>query len=566
VFIHQTKRGSVMSTENETKKFAFTRRKTLGLLGAAGVTSYFAPNILGKNAALAAPPSSPAGQLIIGISQEPTVFNPHKLHLEVDEGVQFALYDTLYKMNDKGGFEPSLAEVPTVANGGISADGLNWHIKLRSDVKWHDGKPFTADDVKFTLELLVDPKFNSWRRTGHELIRDMKVVSPTELTWRMERPFAPYPSILAATFIVPAHAFDGVTDKNTSPLDKAPIGTGPFKFVNRKPGDSIEVAANHDYFGEGPYIEKIVYRYVPSTTVLYTQFKTGDIDLVSISWITPDNYQEAKQLANKVVKVMPSSSIECIAFNTGKAPLNESAVRNAIYLAFDKESAIEQLYYGVPTSTESYMPQQSPYYNPNLPKHEYSPEKAKKLLDDAGWVPGSDGIRVKGGVRLSFTNSTTAGNQLREQLQQFLQQTLKDVGIEMKIQNMPAAVLFADFWLKSQFHSIMHGQDYLTGADPDTSDFFLSTNSAAKGGGGLNFWQYANPEVDKLLAEGGKLFVPEQRRPIYAKIQEIVRNDLPFITMFQNARVRGYKEGINGYAANVNVRIDTWNITDWYRS
>ncbi len=555
-----------MSTEKEHSKLAFTRRKTLGLLSAAGVVSYFAPNMLGKERALAAPPSSPTGQLIIGLAQEPTVFNPHKLHIEVDEGIQFALYDTLFTVTPEGNFKPSLAEVPTVANGGISADGLNWRIKLRDDVKWHDGKPFTANDVKFTLELLVDPKFKSWRRTGHELIRDLKVLSPTELTWRMEHPFAPYPSILAATFIVPAHVFDGISDKNVSPLDSAPVGTGPFKFVSRRPGDSIEVVANHDYFGEGPYVEKVLFRYIPDQTVLYTQFKTGDIDLVSLPYIPANNLEDAKKLPSKVVELMPASSVECIAFNTGRAPLDDKAVRQAIFLAFDRESALEQIYYGIPIATESYIPQQSYYYNPNLPKHEYNPEKAKEVLEAAGWVAGSDGIRVKDGKRLSFTNSTSAGNQIREQIQQYMQQTLREVGIEMKVENMPSAVLFADFWLKSQFHSVMHGQDFLTGFDPDTSDFFLSTNSAAKGGGGLNFWQYSNPEVDKLLSDGGKLFVPEERKPIYAKIQEIVRDDLPFIVMWQRRTVRGHKEGLNGYSANVNVRIDTWNIADWYRS
>ncbi|MBX4971072.1 peptide ABC transporter substrate-binding protein [Rhizobium binae] len=556
-----------MTIDKETPNFSFARRKTLALLGVGGAVSFFAPNLLGRGRALATAPSRPTGQLIVGLSQEPTVFNPHKLHLEVDEGIQFALFDTLFTVNEKGIFEPSLAaEVPTVANGGVSEDGLNWRIKLRDDVKWHDGEPFTAEDVKFTLELLVDPKFNSWRRTGHELVRNLTVVSPTELTWRMEAPFAPYPSILAATFIVAAHTFKGIEDKNTAPIDSAPIGTGPFKFVSRRPGDSIEVAANLDYFGDGPYIEKVVFRYIPDQTVLYTQFTTGDIDLISISYIPPDKYAEAKTLPGRDVQLMSASSVECIAFNTGRAPLDEQAVRQAIYYAFDRDTALEQIYYGVPIATESYMPQQSFYYNPNLPQHEFDLEKAKQLLDAAGWVPGPDGIRVKGGQRLSFTNSTTAGNYVREQVQQYLQQTLGEVGIEMTIENMPAAVLFADFWLKSQFHSVMHGQDFLTGSDPDTSDFFLSTNSAAKGGGGLNFWQYSNPEVDRLLTEGGRLFVPEQRKPIYAKIQELVRNDLPFITMWQRRTVRGHKERLTGYRDNVNVRIDTWNIGDWYWS
>lgn len=540
-----------------------TRRHALRLMGAGGAATLILPGALGAGEALAAN-ASPTGQLTIGFNQEPTVFNPHKLHIEVDEGVQFALFDTLFFADGQGLFQPSLvSEVPTVANGGISADGLAWRIKLRDDIKWHDGKPFTAEDVKFTIELLVNPKFNSWRRTGHELVRDLKVVSPTELTWRMEKPFAAYPSILAATFIVAAHSFDGVSDLNNAPIDSKPVGTGPFKFISRTSGDNIVLEANTGYFAEGPHIQRLVFKYIPDATVMYAQFKAGDIDLHSLNYISPENYEEAKGLAGKTAAIYPSSTIECIAFNTAVPPLDELAVRQAIYYSYDKTSIIQSLYYGVPTATDSYMPQQSFYYNPDLPKHEFSPDKAKQILEEAGWKVGSDGIRVKDGKRLSFTNSTTSGNHVREQMQQFFQQTLAEVGIEMKIENMPAAVLFADFWMKSQFHSVLHGQDYLTGSDPDTSDFFLSSNSAAKGGGGLNFWQYANPEVDKLLAKGNALFVPDERKPIYFKIQEIVRHDLPFMPLFQRARIVGYKTGLTGYKDNVNNRIDTWNINTW---
>jgi peptide/nickel transport system substrate-binding protein len=552
-----------MPKSESNKTLILNRRRALQLLGMSGAAGLTIPRMLGADKAFAANAAS-TGQLIIGFGQEPTVFNPHKLHIEVDEGVQFALFDTLFYPNSQGLFEPSLVtEVPTVANGGISKDGLNWRIKLRDNVKWHDGKPVTAEDVKFTIELLVDPKFNSWRRTGHELVRDLTVVSPTELTWRMAKPFGAYPSILAATFIVAAHTFEGVADKNSAPIDTKPVGTGPFKFVSRAAGDNIVLEANPDYFADGPYVKRLVFKYIPDITVMYAQFKASDIDVLGLPYISPENYQEAKSLPGKTATIYPSSTIECIAFNTAVAPLDELAVRQAIYYAYDKDTIIKSLYYGVPTATDSYMPQQSFYYNPNLPKHEFSPEKAKKALEEAGWKVGSDGIRVKNGKRLSFTNSTTSGNSVREQMQQFFQQTLAQVGIEMKIQNMPAAVLFADFWMKSQFHSVLHGQDYLTGSDPDTSDFFLSTNSAAKGGGGLNFWQYANPEVDKLMAQGYALFVPEERKPIYLKIQEIVRKDLPFLPLFQRARIIGQKTGLAGLKDNVNNRIETWNINTW---
>ncbi len=157
----------------------------LGLLaGAAGLVR---PGLVLGQAASAKPPAQPTGQVVVGISQEPTVFNPLMLHIEVDEGVYFNIFSPLWSVAPDGSLVPELAaEVPTVANGGLSEDGLNWRVKLRDNVKWHDGEPFTAEDVKYTLDLINNPDFRAGRRAGHELVRDIKVVSPTEITWRME--------------------------------------------------------------------------------------------------------------------------------------------------------------------------------------------------------------------------------------------------------------------------------------------------------------------------------------------------------------------------------------------
>ncbi|WP_421440249.1 peptide ABC transporter substrate-binding protein [Agrobacterium tumefaciens] len=539
-----------------------TRRQALGLLalGASGVVLSGLP---GFSRAMAQDKAA-KGQLTVGFSQEPTVFNPHMPHIEVDEGIHFSIFDPLFYVDEKGAFVAALAaEVPTVENGGISADGLNWKVKLRDDVKWHDGKPFTAEDVKFTLELLVDPNFRSWRKTGHEFVRDLTVVSPTEITWKMEKPFAPYPSILASTFITPKHLLGAEADRNTAAYNNAPVGTGAFKWKERVAGDYILLDANTDYFGDGPHIERLVYKYVPDLNVMYTQFKTGDIDVVGLQWITPDHYDEAKDLAGKVVNVVPGSTIESLSFNMERPQFKEPAVREALYAAIDKQSIIEALYYGLPTPTESYVPQQSFYYNPDLPKHEYSIEKAKKLLDDAGWAPGADGIRAKDGVKLAFTCSTTAGNHIREQVQQYMQQSFKDIGVEMTISNLPPAVMWGDYWMLSKFDSVIVGLDFLTGPDPDTSDFFRSTSSAAKGGSGQNTWQFVNKDVDDLLAKGGSLFVPEERKAVYLKVQEIMRKELPLLPLFQYAMVRGHKQGVENVKPNVNNRIDTWNVATW---
>ncbi|AAK90333.2 ABC transporter substrate-binding protein [Agrobacterium tumefaciens] len=540
-----------------------TRRQALGLLalGASGVVLSGLP---GFSRAMAQGESA-KGQLTVGFSQEPTVFNPHMPHIEVDEGIHFSIFDPLFYVDEKGAFVAALAaEVPTVENGGISADGLAWKVKLRDDVKWHDGKPFTAEDVKFTLELLVDPNFRSWRKTGHEFVRDLTVVSPTEITWKMEKPFAPYPSILASTFITPKHLLGAEADRNTAAYNNAPVGTGAFKWKERVAGDYILLEANADYFGDGPHIERLIYKYVPDLNVLYTQFKTGDIDVVGLQWITPDHYDEAKDLSGKVVNVVPGSTIESLSFNMERPQFKDPAVREALYAAIDKQSIIEALYYGLPAPTESYVPQQSFYYNPDLPKHEYSIERAKKLLEDAGWVAGADGVRAKDGVKLAFTCSTTAGNHIREQVQQYIQQSFKDIGVEMTISNLPPAVMWGDYWMLSKFDSVIVGLDFLTGPDPDTSDFFRSTSSPAKGGSGQNTWQFANKEVDELLAKGGSLFVPEERKAVYLKIQEIMRKELPLLPLFQYATVRGHKQGVENVKPNVNTRIDTWNVATWH--
>ena len=543
----------------------YSRRDTLRMMALTGAAGLVAPNLLGKPAFGQTPPASPSGRIVVGLSQEPTVFNPLMTKIETDDGVHFSLFDALLRIDPEGVLQPNLAvEVPSQENGGISADGLQWRFRLRDDVRWHDGEPFTAEDVKFTLELITNPDFRAWRTTGHALVRDITVVSPTEITWRMEEAFAPYLSFLTETFIVPKHILEKEADPNAAAFNQAPVGTGAFKWGQRVAGDHIELVANPDYFGEGPYIEQLIFKYIPDVTVLYTQFKSGDVDLVGQTYITPDNYEEARNLPGRVVTLVPKGSVESIYLNLERPQFKDLAVREALYAAIDRQGIIDALYYGVPRTTESFMPQQSFYYNPNLPVQEYNLDRARQILDEAGWLPGPDGIRAKDGVRLSFANSTTSGNHLREQTQQFLQQTFAEIGVEMTISNLPAAVMWGDFWAQSQFDTTMVGITYLIGGDPDVTNRLHSGSIAAQGGRGSNNAQYSNEEVDALLEEGVRTFDPERRREIYHRVQELVRHDLPFLPLFANTAVEGHKEGIEGVVPNVNMRTESWNAAAWY--
>jgi len=545
-----------------------TRRQLLALGASAGALAWFGPSFGWMGAAqAAAPPAKPTGQAIIGLSQEPTVFHPLLLHIEVDEAVYFNLFSALWRVDPTGKLQPDLvAEIPSLENGGISADGLTWHIKLKDNVKWHDGTPFTAEDVKFNIELIQNPKFLAGRRAGHELVKDIKIISPTELTWRLEKAYAPYPAILSWTFLVPKHILEKEADLNKPAFVTSPVGTGPFKWVERVPGDHITLAAYEGYHGEGPHLEKLIVKYIPDLTVLYTQFQTGDIDYIGLQGITPDHYEEAKGLADRKVMPVPQPFIENIAVNMGLPVFKDPAVRQALYLAMDKKSVIEQIYYGLPSETESFLPKQSWAFNADLPKHEFDQEKAKKILDEAGWVPGSDGIRVKNGVRLEFVNSTTAGNHVREQAQQLLQQNWGEIGAKMTINNLPPAVMWGDYWMQSKFETAMVGIGFMIGPDPDSTDYFASRSIGAKGGSGQNTTQYESPEVDALLAEGAKTVDVDKRKAAYVKMQEITRRDLPYLPIFQYAMVSGVKGKLEGFTPNVNVQENCWNANTWFWS
>ena len=283
------------------------------------------------------PPDKPRGQVIAALSQEPTVFHPLMPGIEVDQGIWWQVFSPLWFIEPDGKFVPDLArEIPSVENGGLSADGLTWKIKLRSDVKWHDGTPFTAEDVKFSLELINNPDFRVRNRVGHNLVKDIKVVAPDEIHWRMEAPYSPYMSILSLTFIVPKHILEKVSDPNSSPFHNAPVGTGPFRWGERVPGDHIQLNAHAGYHGKGPYVERVVFKYIPDLTVLYTQFRTGQVDYTGLQGILPNFVQEAKTLKGRKIFVSSTSSVEHIAPNLEFGPFADRAVREALYLAINK--------------------------------------------------------------------------------------------------------------------------------------------------------------------------------------------------------------------------------------
>ncbi|HWK44479.1 MAG TPA: peptide ABC transporter substrate-binding protein [Stellaceae bacterium] len=533
--------------------------------GAAAIGTLVAgPEIPGA-VAQTATPRARRGQAIVGYSQEPTVFNPLMPGNEVDQGIWWNLFSTLWIIDPAGKPFPVLArEVPSLENGGLSTDGLSWKVKLRDDVTWHDGTPFTAEDVKYTIELIKNPNFRVPSRLGHKLVTDIVIEDAHTISWRMSEPFAPYVSMLAWMFVVPKHILGQAPDPNTASFNTAPIGTGPFKWVERVTGDHVTLTANTGYFGSGPFLERLVFKYIPDLNVMFTQFRTGEIDYIGLQGITSDHYAEAKTLKDRTIYVCPRASVENLTLNLAHPCLKDKMVRQALYYGMDKKSIIEAIYYGLPKSAESYLPEENWAFNSGLPPHEYDPDKARKILDEAGWQLGADGIRTKNGLRLEFSNSTTTGNQIREQAQQLLVQDWGKIGVSFKINNMPAAVLWDKFWAESKFDSLMTNTTYTIASDPDVTHRFGSHSIPLKAGSGSNVAQFENATVDTLLAEGIRDTTPTARKAAYVEVQSIIRDELPFLPLFQGVQIEGTKTGLMGFRNNVNVNSNTWNAAEWY--
>lgn len=533
---------------------AFDRRQVL--LGSLALAA-----LSGPRAAQAAT----AGQCVLGVTQEAVNFNPLLyVNTGVETSVEFIVFDALWKINPAGEFVPNLAvEIPTQANGGVSADGRTWTIKLRPDVMWHDGTPFTAADVLFTLDTILNPKVVVRSRNGHEHVASYSAADDHTVKITLKDDFAPYMVSWQKTSVVPKHILSAIADINTAPFNTNPVGTGPFKFKTRVAGSYIEFEPNPKYHGGAPKLTSLVQKYVPDQQSLYAQFQTGEVDIYDLQGIPPLLYQKAKGLPGGKIMLSASPFVEFIYFNCGKPQFADKKVRQALYQAVDKKGWIDAVYYGVPIPTLSYLPPNHWAYNKNLKDPGFDLKKATALLDDAGWKPGADGVRAKDGVRLAFTMSTTAGNKSREQSQQLVQQNWKKIGVEMTIKNMPASVVWGDYTVKSEFDTLMVGWDALLYPDPDYTDRVHSKLIPAKGGTGSNYVQYENPEIDELCAKGVAVVDQAERKKIYDRIQEILFEDLPFAPIFAYELIVGVKDRVHGYEVNPYTPINSWNTGEW---
>lgn len=392
---------------------------------------------------------------------------------------------------------------------------------LRRGVRWHDGQEFTAEDVKFTYERLMDPKTNTVRRADFELVDRLEVLDPYTVRVTYREPFSPGLETWGLGMI-PKHLLEG-RDINTAEFNSHPVGTGPFRFVAWVSDELIELAANPDYWEGRPGLERIVIRILPETSLSEIELLTGGIDLYGIE---PHQYERIKKDRRLEVFEQPSLGYTYVAWNLLNPLFRDVRVRRALALAVNREEIVRYVLYGLGRVSTGPFPYHMWYANPNVRPLPHDPEAAKRLLAEAGWRPGPDGILTRNGERFSFKLITNAGNDVRRDVGVLVQRQLAQLGIEVKLELYEWAVFLKDFINPRHFDATILG--WSLSVDPDCYNIFHSSQIKD----GFNFTGYANPVADELMVAGRREYDREKRKAIYWRLHEVIADDQPYCFLF----------------------------------
>lgn len=409
----------------------------------------------------------------------------------------------------------------------ISKDGLIFTFHLRKNVLWHDGKPFTSDDVLYTYERLIDPAVKTPHSSNYDKVK--KVEAPDPWTVKVYYKEAYVPALESwGMGIVARHVFGNAEGKafNEHPANKRPIGTGPYRFKEWKVDEKITLDANPDYFGGKIHIARYVFRIIPDNSVEFLELRNKSIDTMLL---TPDQYRAYDTFFEGYKKYrLPRGSYTFFGLNLKNPLFKELAVRQALAHAINKEELVLGVVAGMGrAATGPFLPL-SWAFDPDTKDFEYDPEKARRLLAEQGWTDSNgDGILDKDGKDFEFTLITNQGNKMRSLSAEIIQQQLKKSGIRMHIRIIEWSSFIKNFVDKQNFEAIILGWNLTPDPDP-----YSIWHSSQRNEGQYNFVSYENAEVDRLLEAGRKEFNPDARKKIYQRMHRLIHDDIPYIFLY----------------------------------
>jgi peptide/nickel transport system substrate-binding protein len=413
-----------------------------------------------------------------------------------------------------------LAERWTVENGGKTIT-----FYLRKGVKWHDGAEFTAADCLFTYQKLIDPNVATPYSSSYMDIKKAEVAGKYVFRVTYNEPFSPALESWAMG-IIPRHLLEG-RDINTADFNRHPVGTGPYRFREWLSAQKIVLDANSDYFEGRPNIDQFIYRIIPDSSTMFQELLFGGVDMMGLNPLQYLRKSESPRIKENYRKFRyPANAFTYMGYNLRSPLFEDIRVRQALSYAIDRRGIIEGILLGIgrpctgPFSTVSWA------YNPNAKSYEYDPERARGMLEKAGWREKSGGIREKNGKPFRFTIMTNQGNNERIRTAEIIQQNLKAVGVKVDIRVMEWQA-FLEQIDKRSFDAIILG--WSMSRDPDLYDIWHSSKTKK---GEYNFIGYSNPTVDRLLVAGRRTFDIEKRKKIYYRIHEILAEEQPYAFLY----------------------------------
>jgi peptide/nickel transport system substrate-binding protein len=587
-------RGLVAQVKSgELSRRDFTRRML-----ALGLTAPMAWLML-HHAGAAAPPSAFAykptkagggGPLKMLFWQAPTLLNPHFAVGTKDQEASRIFYEPLAGWDADGNLVPFLAaELPTPENGSVAADGKSVTWKLKQGVKWHDGQPFTADDVIFTWQYAGDPASATYTVATYKDIQVEKIDDHTvKIVFPKPTPFWPDPFVGTRGMILPKHlveAYKGDKSRD-APTNLKPVGTGPFKFVDFKPGDTVTGERFADYHvANRPYFDTIEMKGGgDAVSAARAVLQTGEYDYAWNLQVEDEILKKLEAGGKGRVALVEGGSLEHIGVNftdpwtevdgekaslkTKHPSLSDKAVRDALNLLVDRGSVEKYIYGRTGVATANFL-NNPERFRSKATKWEFNVDKANQILDAAGWIKGSDGIRAKNGTQLKYVFQTSV-NEPRQKTQAIVKQACQKAGISVELKSVTASVFFSsDVGNPDTFpHFYTDLQMYTTTqTQPDPAlfmDQFCPWNAATKENKwqGTNITRWQSEEYGKAYRAAEIELDAVKRAALFIRMNELVIGDVAVIPVV-------YRPAVRGVATKLQLTLSGWDndmylVSDWY--
>ena len=523
--------------------------------------------------------------------QGATLLNPHFATGTKDQDGSRIFYEPLASWDPDGNLAPTLAaEIPSVQNGGVAKDGKSVTWKLKKGVTWHDGKPFTADDCVFTWEYCADPATASVNIGTYKDVKVEKVDSHTiKVNFTKPTPFWADVFVGVRGMIIPKHLFEPFKGAKSreAPANLKPVGTGPYKFADFKPGDMVRGDLNPTYhMPNRPFFDTIEMKGGgDAVSAARAVIQTGEFDYAWNMQVEDEILKRMEQGGKGKADIVAGGNIEHIQCNftdpwkevdgerasikTTHPVLSDPAVRGALNLLVDRASVQEQIYGRTGIATANFLNQPSRFASKST-KWELNVDKANQVLEAAGWKKGSDGIRAKDGKKLKFVYQTSI-NAPRQKTQAIVKQAAAKAGIELELKSVTASVYFSSDVANPDTYSHFYTdiQMYTTTmTQPDPEQFmrqFLTEEVASKDNKwqGRNITRWRNEEFDKLHKASESELDPVKRAALFIKMNELVIQNVVVIPVVFRPRVAAVANTLR--AEQSGWDSDFWSLQNWYR-